>query len=200
MTENTSTEDAKRDLGRRSVLKGAAWSVPVIAAVAVAPLAAASVNGSILRPEFSGSTPLSLVVNVPIVGAVTVAQIDVPTTLTIYNDGTVASTAGDQVIFTYPDSLLDVSLSGLGVSVLPGSGSPRTIVLPSIPAGGSVTIDVTSGLLGFGSVVAALNVLNGLLGSGENVMTATIPANSNGTVTGSPASAEVGITILAVGP
>lgn len=193
--EITSADDAKRELGRRSVLKGAAWSVPVIAAVAVAPLAAASVNQSILRPEFSGSNPLSLVV-----GIITVADISVPTTLTIYNDGNVASTAGDDVVLTYPDGLLDVSLGGVGISVLPGSGSPRTILLPSIPPGGSVTINVTSGLLGFGSVLAALNVLNGLLGSGENVMTATIDDNSNGTVTGSPATAPVGITILALTP
>lgn len=42
MTEIQNAEGATPDLGRRSVLKGAAWSVPVIAAAVATPLAAAT--------------------------------------------------------------------------------------------------------------------------------------------------------------
>lgn len=42
MSEIESTEAGSRELGRRSVIKGAAWSVPVIAAAVAAPVAAAA--------------------------------------------------------------------------------------------------------------------------------------------------------------
>lgn len=45
MSEIESTEAGSRELGRRSVIKGAAWSVPVIAAAVAAPGAAATTPG-----------------------------------------------------------------------------------------------------------------------------------------------------------
>lgn len=42
MTEIETTERASRDFGRRSVLKGAAWSLPVVAAAVATPVAAAT--------------------------------------------------------------------------------------------------------------------------------------------------------------
>lgn len=77
MTDTTSAQPTEKNLDRRVILKGAAWSVPVIAAATAAPFASASdpvctpVNAS-LRTTFSnvtvapGGTPFQYVPTTPV--------------------------------------------------------------------------------------------------------------------------------------
>src|SRR3989442_1370241 len=77
----------KNTVGRRSVLHGAAWSVPVIAAVAVAPIAAASGAGTILfdQPNYSTSSRGQYTT---ISGKVTLASGTLPSVVTlVYPEG-----------------------------------------------------------------------------------------------------------------
>lgn len=187
MRENTAvTEEIQNNKGltRRTVVKGAAWSVPVIAAAVATPLAAASAAGADLVPTLSGPLTLSLTaLGLP------VATVSTPTTLTISNLTAAPSTAGNTVNVVYPSSLLTLNITGAGISLL-GSDGNYTITLPSIPASGSLTIQL-------GTLLdSALNVgvLTGLLGGPTPQMVATVAGDavdSNNTT-----AADMGITIL----
>src|SRR5690606_25750473 len=86
----------KTELSRRSLVKGAAWSLPVIAVAAATPMAAASTATSDLVPALSGPVDLALTL-----GPVNLATINVVNTLTISNIGTSASPAGATAAIAY---------------------------------------------------------------------------------------------------
>lgn len=81
----TGATGAARGIERRTVLKGAAWSVPVIAAAVAAPAASASVNN--FTAALSGVTSTLVSLRVLNTGAVATSALGltVPTTLAIVN-------------------------------------------------------------------------------------------------------------------
>lgn len=180
------TEEVQKNKGlsRRAVVKGAAWSVPVIAAAVATPLAAASVAGADLTPSLSGPITLSLTaLGLP------VATINTPNTLTITNLTATPSTAGNTVNLVFPSSLLTLNITGTGISLL-GSDGNYTITLPSIPANGSLTI-------GLGTVLDSLlnlSVLTGLLGGGTPQMVATVAGDA--VTSNNTAASNLGVTVL----
>lgn len=76
MSEINSSAEPKASFDRRSVMKGAAWSVPVIAAAIAAPAAAASVVARSLT--FAGPTPR---------GEVAPHKVNAPASFTVKNSG-----------------------------------------------------------------------------------------------------------------
>lgn len=181
------TEEVQKNKGlsRRAVVKGAAWSVPVIAAAVATPFAAASVAGADLVPSLAG--PLTLSLTAPIVG--TVATVDTPSTLTITNLTATPSTAGNTVTVAYPSSLLTLNVTGTGISVL-GSDGNLTITLPSIPANGSLTIQLGTVL----DSLLNLSILTGLLGGGTPQMVATVAGDA--VTSNNTAASNLGVSLL----
>lgn len=125
-------------LNRRSVVKGAAWSVPVIAAAIAAPAASASHapgHGKDLTPTFGGLATFNIRVGMP---ALVNANITLESVLTISNVGNEASAGDETVTVSYPGTL------GSGVTLVSNSGAATVslapngfvITLPAIPAGG----------------------------------------------------------------
>lgn len=181
------TEEAKNEktLDRRTVLKGAAWSVPVIAAAVATPMAAATTVGQDdLVPSLSGLFNLSLTL-----GPITVATINTPNTLTISNIGTDPSPEGATVAVQYPSSLLTLNIAGAGITVL-GSDGDYQVVLPAIPAGDSLVITLGTTL----DSLLNLSILQGLLGGPTPQVTAVVAGDS---VTDNNSTASnIGITLL----
>lgn len=178
------TEENK-GLSRRTVVKGAAWSVPVIAAAVATPLASASVLNSDLVASFAG--PITLGLTLPVVG--NVASINTVNTLTVTNNGTTASPAGATVTVAYDSSLLTLNITGAGISVL-GSDGNFTVTLPAIQPGTSLTINLGTTL----DSALNLNILTGLLGGDPETMTATIAGDD--VTSNNVTSQVVGITLL----
>lgn len=182
MSEN----ETSTGLNRRSVVKGAAWSVPVIAAAIAAPAASASVLGADLTPAFGGSQIVRLRVGVGGLGVNVNATL--ANTLTISNIGGLPSAAGATVTVTYPTTL------GSGVTLVSDSGlatvslSPNSflITLPAIPAGGSETFNL-------GLVSLPVGIL-----AGPQTITATVNA-ADANPANNTASTTVGITIVGPG-
>ncbi|MFB8189666.1 hypothetical protein ACFC14_10105 [Microbacterium sp. NPDC055988] len=178
------TEEIQKNKGvsRRTLVKGAAWSVPVIAAAVATPLAAASGLNDDLVPALSGPITLTL--------GLGLATINTVNTLTITNNGTDASPAGATAVVQYNPGLLSLNIATVaGVSV-GGADGNYTLTLPSIPAGGNLSI-------GLGTTLDSLlnvGLLTTLLGGPQQVMSATVSGDS---VTGNNATSQnVGITLL----
>jgi hypothetical protein len=173
------------NVSRRTLVKGAAWSLPVVAVAAATPLAAASTTGTDLVPALSGPINLDLTAL-----GLTVATVNVVNTLTIMNNGTVATPAtGTTASVVYNPALLTLNISGVGVQVL-GSDGNYTLNLPSIPAGGSLTINLGTTL----DTLLTLNLLTQLLGGPQQTLAASVAGDD---VTGNnSASTNVGISIL----
>lgn len=176
------TEEIQKNKGisRRTIVKGAAWSVPVIAAAVATPLAAASLVNDDLVPALSGPISLNL-------GLATVTAVN---TLTITNSGTDASPAGATAVVQYNSSLLSLNIAAVGGVTVGGTDGNYTLTLPSIPAGGNIVI-------GLGTTLDSLlnvTLLTTLLGGPQQVMTATVSGDS---VTGNnSASSNIGISLL----
>nr|WP_315268852.1 hypothetical protein [Microbacterium lemovicicum] len=123
--------DAARGLSRRSVMKGAAWSVPVIVASAAVPMAVASVGN--LSASWSGQTTLLTVGVVDSASTVTAGvAISVPTQLTLTNgSGPINGQSASVTITVQQASGLNVALGrvkGFGVRTFNGStGGTRTV-------------------------------------------------------------------------
>jgi hypothetical protein len=177
------TEEIQKNKGisRRTIVKGAAWSVPVIAAAVATPLAAASVLNDDLVPALSG--PLTL--NLGFLASVTTVN-----TLTITNNGTDASPAGATAVVQYNPGLLSLNIATVAGVDVGGTDGNYTLTLPSIPAGGNIVI-------GLGTTLDSLlniTLLTSLLGGPQQVMTATVTGDS---VTGNNStSSDVGISLL----
>ncbi|MGS0561276.1 hypothetical protein [Microbacterium aurugineum] len=181
------TEEIQKNKGvsRRTLVKGAAWSVPVIAAAVATPLAAASVADNDLVPALSGPIALSLTaLGIP------VATVNTVNTLTITNNGPDASTAGATAVIQYTPSLLTLSIGPVAGVTVAGSDGNYTLTLPSIPSGGNIVIDLGTTL----DTLLDLSLLTTLLGGPQQTMTVTV---SGDTVTGNNTTAQnVGITLL----
>ncbi|WP_309127657.1 hypothetical protein [Microbacterium sp.] len=174
----------KTEVSRRTLVKGAAWSLPVIAVAAATPLAAASAATSDLVPVLSGPVTLNLSL-----GPVTLASINVVNTLTITNNGTVASPAGATATVTYNSALLTLNISGVGVDVLPGDGSD-TLTLPAIAPGESLVINLGTTL----DSLLDLSLLQSLLGGDPELLEVALAGD--GVTSNNNTSSEIGISIL----
>nr|WP_232528440.1 hypothetical protein [Microbacterium sp. MAH-37] len=121
------------------MIKGAAWSLPVIAVAAAVPAMAASTDTDLV-PSFGGSTELRF--NNDVGSAM--AIITTANALHILNNGPLATpTTGTQVLLQYDPTLLTLNMSLPTGVVAEGSQGDYTLLMPSIPAGGS--LDVTLG-------------------------------------------------------
>lgn len=90
----TGATGAARGIERRTVLKGAAWSVPVIAAAVAAPAASASVNNAAVALTDDVTSLLTLNVLDSASTATAAVAITVPTTLRVTNGaGALSGTA-----------------------------------------------------------------------------------------------------------
>ncbi|MFC4139906.1 MULTISPECIES: hypothetical protein [unclassified Microbacterium] len=172
-------------LDRRTIIKGAAWSLPVVAVAAAVPAMAASTDTDLV-PALSG--PITLTLSAL---GISVATISVVNTLTITNNGPAPTPAtGTQATVQYDPALLTLNIAAVAGVVVGGTDGNRTLSLPSIPAGGSLTIGLGSTL----DSLLTLSVLTGILGGGTPQMTATVTGDS---VTGNNSTAEdIGVTIL----
>lgn len=183
MSENEMQNKGSGDFNRRSVVKGAAWSVPVIAAAIAAPAASASVLGADLTPAFGGQQVFNF--RVGVAPALITANATLANTLTISNIGGLPSTAGETVAVTYPAALGSgltlMSFSGLAtVSLVPNG---FLVTLPAIPAGGDETLS-----LGLVSLPA------GILGGPQTIVASVNAADAN--PANNTATTDVGITLL----
>lgn len=166
-------------INRRTVVKGAAWSVPVIAAAIAAPAASASTASTDLAVAFGGSR----VINLTLLGTVGV-NVTLANTLTISNIGSSPSTGGEKVTVTFPSALSQLTLvSSSGLATITTGGTTRTITLPIIPAGSSEVINM-------GLVSLPVGILTGNVTINATLVAAdTNPSNNT-------ASSTVGITVL----
>lgn len=171
-------------VSRRALVKGAAWSVPVIAVAAATPLAAASTTNADLVPSFSGPLNLNLTVIVP------VATVNVVNTLTITNNGTTPSLAGATASVVYNPALLTLNIAQVGGITVLGSDGNYTITLPPIAPGASLNIDLGTTL----DSLLTLSLLTTLLGGPQQTIAANVAGDD---VTGNnSASSNIGITLL----
>lgn len=135
---------------RRAVVKGAAWSVPVIAAAVAAPAAVASVNT--LSVAFSASTTSLLTLNLLDGGGTLTAGVlvTVPTTVTYTNGpGAVSQNATVTVTVGRPAGInLPVGRArGFGVysyNNVVTSSAQRTAVYQSAPIVGTFGFPITT--------------------------------------------------------
>lgn len=150
MSENEIQKSSSSSLNRRSVVKGAAWSVPVIAAAVAAPAASASVANASLSWTASSSS----LVNIRVLDSATVvtAQLlpTIPTEFTLQNGpGAISGTAVVTIIVNRPNGInLTVgSARGFGVYSYDGVPTPpatRTAVYTSVPLIGNVGFPITT--------------------------------------------------------
>ncbi|MFS0733996.1 hypothetical protein ABC304_02985 [Microbacterium sp. 1P10UB] len=160
--------DPARGLSRRSVMKGAAWSVPVIVASAAVPMAVASIGN--LSASWTAQTTLLSVGVVGSASTVTAAvAITVPTTLTLANgSGPISGESASVTIVVQQASGVNVALGrvkGFGVRTFNGStsgtrtinytnnvGYPVTTFSSTVPvsllSGASLNIPVEFGIAG----------------------------------------------------
>lgn len=141
---------ASDGIDRRTIIKGAAWAVPVMAVAVAAPLAAASVNTSGLA--VTGTQTGLLTLNL-LDGGGTVtagALITVPTEFTITNGaGAINQTATVTVTVARPSGI-NVSVGrarGFGVASLngtPSTAGQRTAVYQSAPIVGQFGFPLTT--------------------------------------------------------
>lgn len=180
------TENEKKSVSRRSVTHAAAWTVPTVALAIATPAAAASTTQWDLTPSFTNALNLNLTLDL-VVTTVTLAEVSLFGQLTIRNLGTEASPAGQTASLVFDAALLTLNVTGVGVSVI-GTGGTRTLTLPSIPAGGSLVINLSPSLVRSG-------ILN--LGVGQRASTIGATVNSlDGNENNNTATGNVGITVL----
>lgn len=141
---------ASDGIDRRTIIKGAAWAVPVMAVAVAAPLAAASVNTSDLSLTGTQTGLLSLTL---LGGGGTVtanALTTVPTELTIYNSaGAINQTATVTITVGRPAGInLPVGQArGFGVASFngtPSTAGQRTAVYQSAPITGQFGFPLTT--------------------------------------------------------
>lgn len=135
MTDDRTTI-SRAPISRRTVVTSAAWSIPLIAVAAAAPLAAASVGGADLASTLG--TPVDTVFDT---GFGPILTFSMPTQLTIANNGTIDSVAGTTATLAYDGWLWALTPSGTGVTASGTAGS-LVLTLPAITAGSSLTIDL----------------------------------------------------------
>lgn len=150
MTDVVPTRRESDGIDRRTIIKGAAWAVPVMAVAVAAPLAAASVNNSGLAVTGTNTGLLSL--NLLDGGGTLTATAltTVPTEFTITNGaGAINQTATVTVTVGRPAGInLPVGRArGFGVFSLngvPSTAGQRTAVYQSAPVVGQVGFPLTT--------------------------------------------------------
>jgi hypothetical protein len=169
---------------RRTVMKGVAWSVPVVAAVTVAPMAAASTASSDLTPIFDGTQVLSLSA-----GPLAIANLTLANQLIIRNIGSSPSDTNVTVTVTLDANIASAILltGGAGVINVSGAGTNTRLITigPLAANGGQAVVDIGLVALPIGSTILP----------GDNQMTATIPA-VDAVTTNNQAVSNVGVTLL----
>jgi len=155
-------ELGQKKISRRTVAKGAAWSVPVVAVAAAAPAHAASA-------PTTGDVIISVACNtLELLGSVP--------TYTISVTGTTLG-AGSTFIMGGP-ALANVQLNGSGLSVGLLSNGQRTLTTSDdIAPGGSVSVAV-SGILGV-FALSALTLSTGTLIGNPNTDSSNDSATAN---------------------
>lgn len=190
MTENHTNDIAGRELGRRSVIKGAAWSVPVIAAAVATPFAAATgVTGNV---TVTGGC-------LPLLGALAgghqiTNNSNVPVTLNLTQvlTSNVPVLAGGAVT-----AIANLGTFSLGWQDL-GPGEPSLFGLPTgsglTTRSMSRTWTVTLQPGQTSTVYKLLGVLSNILGTTTSTLSASVTSAPAVPVQGSPAvlSAVVG--------
>ncbi|WP_232481384.1 hypothetical protein [Arthrobacter sp. YN] len=151
---------------RRAVVKGAAWSVPVIAAAVAAPAAVASVNTLSLAFTASSTSLLSLALLDGGGTLTATALVTVPTTLTFTNGpGAVTETAAVTVSVARPAGI-NISVGrarGFGVYSFDGTlttAGQRTAVYQSAPIIGQYGFPATTWTNNVPVTVASNGTLN----------------------------------------
>lgn len=150
MTDVVPTRRDSDGIDRRTIIKGAAWAVPVMAVAVAAPLAAASVNNSGLAVTGTQTALLSL--NLLDGGGVVTATAltTVPTEFTITNGaGAINQTATVTVTVGRPAGInIPVGRArGFGVYSLngtPSTASQRTVAYQSAPIIGQYGFPLTT--------------------------------------------------------
>lgn len=180
----TGATGSTRGIERRTILKGAAWSVPVIAAAVAAPAASASVNNANLALTNDVTSLLALNVLDSATVLTAAVAITVPTVLRVTNGAGALSGAATVTILVSRPTGLSITLNkarGFGVyrfdSTLTTAGQrsatyqstlgrefgvPETLFTTSktfsVPSNGTLDIPVVWGLAGTntGASVGAL--------------------------------------------
>lgn len=149
MTHQEIVQSEARSLQRRTVLKGAAWSAPVVALAAASPLASASVGNA--GVSFTDSETGLLSVRVLGDGSLITAQavVTVPTEYTITNGpGAINETATVTVVVGRPGGIpISVGQArGFGVYSLDGTevSALNTTVYQSAPFVGEYGFPITT--------------------------------------------------------
>ncbi|WP_341975723.1 hypothetical protein LTA6_000330 [Microbacterium sp. LTA6] len=157
---------APQGVSRRTLVKGAAWSLPVIAVAAATPFASASVawNGTVTA-ECSGDYDISVLTGIVGAGLVGVVQ----TALGVLGlepnatrEFTVTATTGDipagtQYLLTDPNALLTLTgleaVIGAGVAGVVSTTDGYVITLTNaIPNGSSFSVNVYDALVNVGAL------------------------------------------------
>ncbi|MDR6987992.1 hypothetical protein J2Y66_002490 [Paenarthrobacter nitroguajacolicus] len=194
---------------RRAVVKGAAWSVPVIAAAVAAPAAVASVNT--LGLAFTASSTSLLSLNLLDGGGTLTAQalVTVPTTLTFTNGpGAVSENATVTVSVARPAGInIPVGRArGFGVYSFDGAlttAGQRTAVYQSAPIVGQFGFPATTWTNSVPVTVASNGTLNvpivfGLAGVSTGVavsLLATFPVTVTVVIGGRTLTATSNISV-----
>ena len=159
---------ANKPRNRRAVVKGAAWSVPVIAAAIAAPAASASGTGT-LAVTTKDCRLLGLLANPAFV-------------LTAVGDSTVATTFSITSSVLVQASLQDAWTPSNGISVGLLTGNTWTFNIPPMAAGESITLTSNAAL------VSLLSSYTGAAATGGGSATMTLALGVGGLVTTCTAS------------
>lgn len=149
--DNRTRTDAPRELSRRSVMKGAAWTVPVIVASAAAPMAVASVNNAALAWTASRTELLTLGLLDTADTVTADALVTVPTQLTLTNGpGAISGESATVQISVARPAGITVTVGrarGFGVRQFNGATTPsssRSAVYQSAPIVGQFGFPLTT--------------------------------------------------------
>lgn len=200
----------EKNVSRRTVAKGAAWSLPVIATAVAAPAASASPANASLA--WTDSTTSLLTLALLDGGGTLTAQalVTVPTQLTLTNgSGAIAGdTATVEISVARPAgiSLTAGSARGFGVASYDGSpstASERTVAYNTLPIVGNVGFPLTTFTRQVAVTVASngslvIPVVWGLAGQDTGVsvsVLATFPVNATITIGGNVLTATSTISV-----
>lgn len=203
------SERAGRGIDRRTVLRGAAWSVPVVTLAVAAPSAAASVNNADLQLTGLDANLLSIqVLDSPTVATAAVA-LTVPTQLAVVNGAGALTGSATVSIRVGRPSGIALTLGrarGFGVYRFDGAtttSGQRTTVYETNALGSQIGFPVTTFTTTTNLDVASGQTLNiplvwGLAGSRSGVAVnalATFPVTATVTVGGRTLAAASSIIV-----
>lgn len=197
---------ARGGLERRTVLKGAAWSVPVIAAAVAAPSASASVNNASLQWTASSTSllPLRILSSQTVLTAG--ALVTVPTVLSLVNGAGALSGPATVTISVARPSGINITLGrahGFGIDTFNGvaaTSAQRTATYVNNVGFPSTTFTTTQSVNVASGGTLNLPVVWGLAGSRAGVsidVAASFAVTATVTIGGKSFSAPSTISALA---